>query len=216
MRKDINPRHATPQQLQRQQPSGSQVGMAMVPETFMDFSSFEPQNNVWTANMDLGFNNAQVFTVVDLPMGPAVDQIDSGLLSGKSSNFFGAYSSSHDTKDQAPSIERMPLVPSLQDDKVVAPQEPVQPTEDVDIDESDPSFALFADCATVSKSSTPEPHTQLFGLIQPEKVFARLDLIVEDATDDGHISAAAMGRFERICSSIECASQRIEAVTSHL
>lgn len=182
----------------------------------MDFSNFEPQNNVWTANMDLGFNNAQVFTVVDLPLGPAVDQIDSGLLSGKTSNFSGNYSSNHDAKDQAPSIERMPPVPSLQEDKVVAPQEPVQPIEDVDLDESDPSFALFADCATVSKSSTPEPREQLFGLIQPEKVFARLDLIVEDATNDGHVSAAAMGCFERMCSSIEGAFQRTEAVTSHL
>ena len=183
----------------------------------MDFSTFEPQGNAWTGNIDLGFTNAQVFTVVDLPLGPAVDQIDGGLLSGKTSNIFGNYSSSDDVKDQAPVIERMPSIPSVQEDKVVvAPQESVQSVDDVDIDESDPSFALFADCATVSKSSTLEAHEQLFGNIQSEKVFARLDLVVEEATSDGHVSAAAMGRFERICSSIEGVFQRIGAVTSHL
>lgn len=190
--------------------------MAMVPETYMDFSNFEPRNNIWTGSMDLGFNNAQVFTVVDLPLGPAVDQIDSGLLSGKPSNLFSNYISSDDGKDQAPAIDCMPLIPLLQEDKVVTPQQPVQPIEDVDIDESDPSFALFADCATVSRPSTLETHEQLFGHIQPEKVFARVDLVIEDATSDGQVSAAAMGRFERICSSIEGAFQRIEAITSHL
>ncbi|KAA6406598.1 MAG: hypothetical protein FRX48_09653 [Lasallia pustulata] len=216
VRKDINPRHASQQQMHRQQPSGPHVGMAMVPETLMDYSTFESPGNAWTGNIDLGFTNAQVFTVVDLPSGPAVDQIDSGFLSGKSSNLFGSYSSSDDIKDQAPVIERMPSIPSLQEAKVVMPQEPVHPVDDVDIDESDPCFALFADCATVSKPSTPEAHGQLFGNIESEKVFARLDLVVEEASDDGHISAAAMGRFERICSSIDSVFQRIGAVTSHL
>lgn len=182
----------------------------------MDFSTFESQGNAWTGNMDLRFTNAQVFTVIDLPLGPAVDQIDGGLLSGKTSNLFGNYSSSDDVKDQAPVIERMPLVPSAQEDKVVGPQELVLPADNVDYDESDPSFALFADCGPVSKPSTLEAHEQIFGNIQPEKVFARLDLVIEEATDDGHVSAAAMGRFERICSSIEGVFQRIGAVTSHL
>lgn len=215
VRKDINPRRASQQQMQGQQQSGPQVGMAMMPETFMDFSTFESQGNAWTGNMDLGFTNAQVFTVMDLPLGPAVDRLDSGLLSGKTSNSFGNLSSGENGKNQAPVIDHMPSLPSVQDDKVVS-QEPIQLVEDIDDDESDPSFALFADCAIVPPSPTLEPQEQMFGHILPEKVFARLDLVVEDASNDGHVSAAAMGRFERICSSIDGVYERIGAVTSHL
>ena len=200
--------------MQGQQQGGPQVGMAMIPETFMDFSNFEPRNNAWTGNMDLGFNDAQVFSVVDFPRGPAVDQIDTGMLSGKSSNSVGNYSSSDDIKDQVPVIERMP---SVQDDKItVTSKDPAQPVNAVEYDESDPTFALFADSAIISKSTPSEPPEQLFGGIQAEKVFARLDLVIDEATDDGHVSAAAMGRFERICSSVEGVFERIGAVTSHL
>ena len=200
--------------MQGQQQGGPHVGMAMIPETFMDFSNFEPQNNAWTGNMDLGFNDAQVFSVIDLPRGPAVDQIDTGMLSGKSSNSVGNYSSSDDIKDQVPVIERMP---SVQDDKItVTSKDHAQPVNAVDYDESDPAFALFADSAIISKSTPSEPPEQLFGGIQAEKVFARLDLVIDEATDDDHVSAAAMGRFERICSSVEGVFERIGAVTSHL
>ena len=202
-RKDANPNQ---QNIQNQQ-SNDHIGKAFIPENSMDFSVLNSTSNTWDSNMDFGFNNAQVFSVVELPQGPAVDSIDIGLLSGKSSNSVGIFSS-EESKNDAPIIERMPA----SDAKVSTKQYSQESNDSVDFDESDPAFALFAD----SPAPVQLDHEyRVFGEIEVEKALACIELVVDSASED-HVSAATMDRFERLCSSMDEAFDRVSSVTSHL
>ena len=99
-----------------------------------------------------------------------------------------------ESKDDAPAIERMPAT-----EKVEAVSDVASSCDEVELDESDPAFALFAD----SPPSTPSVklEDELFGGIELEKAFSRLELVVEDeASDQFEISTVTMDRFERLCS----------------
>lgn len=208
-RKDVNPHQAAAQQAQSQQ-TGPQIGMALVPETHINYTAFDSTNNAWAGNMDLSLYNAQVFTVTELPQGPAVDEIDTGILSGKSSNVVGSYPAD-DCKDEAPAIERMPATSTVE-----AVSDAVSSCDDVELDESDPAFALFADCPTSAPSAVTRGD-ELFGDIELEKAFSRLELIVEDeAGDELEMSMVAMSRFQRLCSILDASSERITALTCRL
>jgi len=217
LRKDANPHQ---RQLPNQSQSRTQVGMTLVPDTSVDFSVFDPTSNAWGGNMDLGFNNAQVFSVTELPEGPSMDSINTGILSGKSSNIVGPYSSD-EAKDDTPIIERMPSS-SPKSDRMIASD--VICEEDIELDASNPAFALFVDSpasapkSQASESVSVEPEYRVFGGIDPEKAFARLDLVVhnEDQDNDGIVSSAVMARFERLCSETEAASSRVAILTAHL
>ena len=201
--KDANPNQ---QNLQMQQ-SNAHVGMALLPESNMDFSLLNSNVNAWGGNMDFGFNHAQVFSVTEVPQGPAIDTIDIGLLSGKSSNLVGMFSSD-ESKNEVPVIERMPV-----SGKQILVEECNQElNEDVDFDESDPAFALFVDSPTPVQTNDDY---KLFGGIEVEKALERFELAVDSASED-HVSAATMARFERLCSSMDEIFARISSVTSHL
>lgn len=206
-RKDVNPHQSAAQQAQSQQ-TGPQIGMALVPETNINYSAFNSSNNVWAGNMDFSLYDAQVFTVTELPQGPAVDGIDTDFLAGKSSNVVGSYPAA-ESKDEAPAIERMPAAETVE-----AGSDVVSSCDEVELDETDPAFALFADCPP-STPSAAKPEEELFGGIELEKAFSRLELVVEDeAGDDFVISTATMERFERLCSILKASSDRITAMTS--
>lgn len=181
--------------------------MVLMPDNVMDFSAFQPADNAWNTGMDFGFNNAQVFSVTEVPEGPAVDTPNFSLLSGKSSDIVESSFTSENAKDDAPIIERMPA--TSEKCEVVIPE---HFTDEEDFDESDPTFALYADRPT-SKVVSAEEEYQIFGEIELEKAVARIDLFVYDGTD---VSAVTMARFERICSSLDAAGARIESVTGHL
>ncbi|MCJ1359716.1 MAG: hypothetical protein MMC33_009718 [Icmadophila ericetorum] len=200
-RKDVNPN----QHIQSQ--NNLHAGMVLMPDTVMDFSTFQPTDNAWNIGMDFGFNNAQVFSVTEVPGGPAVDTPDFSLLSGKSPDAAEITFSSEDTKDDAPVIERMPL--SSEKCGVIILE---HFSDEEDFDESDPVFALYAD-QPASKAVSIEEEYQVFGEIELEKAVARIDLYVYDGID---VSAVAMARFERICSSLDTAGARIESITGHL
>lgn len=216
LRKDANPHQ---RQLQNQSQSRTQVGMTLVPDNSMDFSVFDPANNAWGGNVDFGFNNAQVFSVTELPEGPPMDSINIGILSGKSSNIVGPYSSD-EAKDDAPIIERMPASPPKRDTTIASDVI----CEDIELDASNPAFALFVDYPAsalksyTSESVSVEPEYRVFGGIDPEKAFARLDLVVhdEDPDNEGVVSSAVMARFERLCSETEAALLRVAVLTAHL
>jgi len=216
LRKDANPHQ---RQLQSQSQSGTQIGMTLVPDTSMDFSVFDPTSNAWGGNMDFGFNNAQVFSLTELPEGPPMESINTGILSGKSSNIVGSYSSD-EPKDDTPVIESMPSTSPKPDTMIALGAV----SEDIELDASNPAFALFVDYpASASKTRSSEilavePEYQVFGGIDPEKAFARLDLVVDDACqdDDGVVCSAVMARFERLCSETEAASSRVAILTAHL
>lgn len=209
--KDANPNLAN-QDVQMQQ--DPQVGMALIPEQGVDYGSntgLDMNNTGWNTGIDMNFTNAQVFAVMDVPEGPP---IDTSIISGKSSNTVGPCESD-ESKEHVPPIER----PTPAEDKTEKAFG--KPVPEIEIDESDPAFALFIDqpdtsttAEETSTESTIEPFEDLFGGVVPEKVFARIDLLVDDGSND--VGRAAVHRFDRLCTSMEAAFQRISNVTSHL
>ena len=184
----------------------------------MDYNVFNPINNGWAGSMDFGNFNAQVFSVLDLPRGPAVDVIDSDYLSGKTSEFSDAFSFTPSKKDE-PVIEEMPRVST----QAIAAATEIDESTDDKFDESDPAYALYADNPVHTESSPVDSDTyQVFGSVELEKAFARIDLVdsleteLEAPQQDTYISSATMARFHRICSSMDMTSMRIEAWTAHL
>ncbi|KAI9730257.1 MAG: Zinc phosphodiesterase ELAC protein 2 [Cirrosporium novae-zelandiae] len=185
--KDPNPHHLTQQQ------HNMQIGMTLVPETTMDFNTLSIDNN-YNYGSGLPVNDAQVYALTSIPEGPAVDHIDSGILSEKTSSSVLGFSD--DEKDQTPCVETPPTLP-----KAVESNEPVAtPDPEIELDESDPHFALFVDSPNTPTSSEMgkveevDDTEELFGSIRVEKVFSRIELVVGDDYDDGEISAAAMDR----------------------
>jgi ribonuclease Z len=180
--------------------------MATVPEHGFDFQTMDMNGPGWNSGIDMNFNNTPVFAVLDVPR----PTIDAAILSGKSSNSVGPVPS-EDAKDEVPLIERRPM------DEVETEKDICVSCPSVEIDESDPSFALFLD-QPARRPLTPEPFEDMFGGVEPEKVFARFDLVVEgtslDEPDD--VTAVAMSRFERLCESMEPAFQRVSLLTSRL
>lgn len=215
MAKDPNPNQFVHKQVEAQEHGSAHVGMSLIPDSALDFSTLNMNNNNinngFATNFDHGYNHAQVFSVVEVPQGPAVDLFDSAVLSGKTSNFVGPCPSSDDSKLAVPTIERMP---SIKEDAEADHAATVICSE-VDFNDSDPAFALYMDAPSPTKSMPVVPQP-LFGDIDAEKVFARLDVVVETEAIDSTISAIAMERFERMCSKVEAAFQRIGNVTSHL
>lgn len=209
--KDVNPHQATRQQARNSQPNDQQVGMILMPEPSADYTAFDTNNPGWTDNnMDFSLYDAQVFAVTEIPEGPSFDQLNSDILSGKSSNIVGPYAAN---KDEIPVIELMPSLPSEAENVIEANES----NDDIEFDESDPAFALFADSLSTSQPTPLEPQEQIFGSIGVEKAFGRVELVLEDdLCDDEQVSSATMERFQRLCSIMEAASERISAVTSHL
>lgn len=185
--------------------------MALLPETVLpetiSYASFNPSNNVYMDDMDL--YNAQVFTVTELPQGPAVDRINTDVLSGKPSIFAGSYSNDEECKNESPTIERMPPIDKVE--IAVVPQD----SYDDDSSESDPCFALFRDCPS-PRASLVITEDPIFGHLESEKAFGRLELIIEDEIDQTTVSVATMEKFERLCSSLEAASDRISNIVPQL
>ena len=208
LRKDVNPHQ---QQMQLQQDESAQVGMVLMPETNMNFSAMEPINS-WGIGMNYGYN-AQVFSVTEIPEGPAAD-----LLAGKSQDPVARFLT--EGKDDRPSIEPIPSAQKVDDNAGKMVEEEAAVDDDVDFDESDPAFALFVDTpTTTSAAMTSESQYQIFGSIGLEKAVARLDLIIEDSSSnskDQSVDSEVMTRFLTICSSLDAASDRIARITSHL
>jgi hypothetical protein len=211
--KDVNPHQVALQQARNSQPNDQQVGMILMPEPSTDYTAFDTNNPGWTDNnMDFSLYDAQVFAVTEIPEGPSFDQLNSDILSGKSSNTVGSYAA-NDCKGDALVIELMPSLPSEAENVPEANES----NDDFEFDESDPAFALFADSLSTSQPTPLEPQEQIFGSIGVEKAFGRVELVLQDELcDDEQVSSTTMERFQRLCSIMEAASERISAVTSHL
>ena len=214
-RKDVNPNHSISQSPSSQD-GNAHVGMTLIPdESSFQFNVAAPATNGWTdGNMDLrGLYDAQVYAVTEVPQGPAVDSMSFAMLHGKESNFVGS-DSSYGSKDEPAEIEPMPM-PA---EKVTAPEVIEPRPQDVDLDFSDPAFALFVDQPSYSsRPAAMEPEDRIFGEIELEKAFGRLEIVIaEDSRETQEISSATIERFERLCSRLDAASSRIAAITSHL
>lgn len=189
--KESNP-SATPQEFQMQQ--NSQAGMVMVPNQGMDMSTMSLNNGGWNSGIDMNFTNAAVFAVMELPEGPS---LDTEAISGKSSSLLGNCLP-QPSKDEVPAFECPPVAEESKESMGIE-------NPDVEIDESDPAFALFLD----SPPSSQETSEQFDG-VKSEKASPIFELVVEG---DSRTSA---DRIAQLCLSMEAAFQRVSTATSHL
>lgn len=187
--KDANFNH-NPQEFQMQQ--NPQV--MMVPQQNMDSSAMVMNNGSWNSGIDMNYGNTNVFAVLDIPQGPV---LDAEVLSGKSSPL----GVSECSKDERPVIDNPADDAPSRDIGVANP--------DVDLDESDPAFALFID-SPVSVSSKDDAPS--FDGVRPEKSSPHFELVVERS----EVTTATKSRFAHLCHSIEAAFERVSSVTSHL
>lgn len=216
-RKDVNPHQAVKREAEGRQ-EVAQIGMTLIPETNIDYSALESTSNPWVEGaMDFGLYDAQVFTITELPQGPAVDHISPAILSGKSTYSATSYADDDDdehdeAKHELPSVERRPMF-----EKNESVQGPEKGRDDIEFDESDPAFALFANCSSHAASIVANVEPPLFGTIEPDKAFSRLELVIDQHGDDGlgEVSTATMHKFERLCSRLEAGSNRIATLMPH-
>lgn len=170
-----------------------QIGMVMMPEPRVDFSMLN-------LNAD-GFGyQPQVYAVLETPELP---QIDTDALMGKSSNFVGESLVLDSDKADAPSIE-VPVPPVVEE--VQASEANVEsPRTDSVVVNLDGD--IFDDDGCASPPSHPlELDTNgflaidIFGGIEPEKAFARYELV--DSSVEDKIACMALGRVERLAASL--------------
>ncbi|WEW54641.1 hypothetical protein PRK78_000061 [Emydomyces testavorans] len=183
----------------------TQTALRNIPEEQFDFASMD---SGWNSGIDVNFPNPTVLAVLDVPQGPPIDP---AVLSGKTS-FSARPLPTDETKDLLPSMPHE-LIDSFGSEK--AKQHPCDHVS-ADVNESDPSFALYLDQPN-DESCEPEPSECMFAGAQPEKVSVHYDLVVNsDLAAPGLFDLAAMRRFGRLRANIEGAYQRISRVTSHL
>lgn len=181
--KDVDP-YAAQQFL----PQDSQhVGMALVPEPSLDFSSLNLGGNGWGMQQGHGlpmFQQPQVFAVLELP---EPEPLDLSAISGKSEPTLPTID---EEKAEYPELETPATIkedlPAPVDVKAVDEQ---KEEEAWTFDESDESVALFANTSrsTVPKSSEPatldlsqKPHFELVLVSEEEnmRLQERLDKMV--------------------------------------
>lgn len=179
------------QEFQMQQ--NPQVSMVMVPNPSMDAPMMN--NGAWNSGIDMNYGNTPVFAVLDVPEGPV---LDIEALSGKSSSPLSS-------KDESPVLDRPEFGASAQQSDIGVAN------PNVEIDETDPAFALFVD--SPAPSSAPVDVASFDG-VGIEKAAPHFELVVDQSSSQS--TAAAQNRFNYLCASMEAAFQRVSLVTSHL
>ena len=208
-KKDANPNQYRSHSIQN-----STVGMAMIPEE----PSYESNTGTPTSyhytngHMNTGLYDAQVYAVTSMPE-PELHSFESATLSQKSSESFNI-----EAKDAPAPIEHLPFTTTKE---VPAPIETYEDSGCVEIDESDPAFALYADHPASPAAAEVAPEDRIFGAIPMEKALERLELVTlpmstEESNQNGEVSAATLERFQRLCYSIESSALRVENATAHL
>ena len=201
--RDVNAHDPAAQNAQAGQPDPTYVGMTMIPEHPTELSIFEANTNAWANTLDFSLFDTPVYAVTSLPEGPMIEQFV------PSSNFEKGTESAlplpgGDFKMDAPLIEPMPESADI----AKTPEVATSAAEDVDFDESDPAFALYADCPPTTASPAGSLEQPILGNVELEKAFGRLELIVEtDLTISCDTNSATLERFERLCASVEALSE---------
>lgn len=212
--KDVNPNQITSRHSQGSQQNNMHVGLTMIPEeSSSDYNAAVAMNPSYNNNLDFGgLYDAQVYAITSVPEGPAVDLIDFTMLHGKRTNPVSPYSDTDDSKNEIAALDSMPVA-----NKAEMPEPLDVPSEEDDIDISDPVFALFVDRPSTSLPCTAcsaAPKDCIFGEIELEKAFGRVELILEeDVNERTRISSATIERFERLCSRLDASSASITAIT---
>ncbi|KAI9808103.1 MAG: hypothetical protein M1825_004560 [Sarcosagium campestre] len=208
-RKDANPRTvAQQQQAQASKQGGTHVGMTFVPDSTVDFSMLDISGSGAWAGNDLGSglwgsNQPQVFSVTEVPHGPAVDLIDADALSGKSASPVDSLLSALGAKGDFPVIQALPSTTGPIEEKQTfdVPEEAGSNacTQSFDLYLNPPTPAEL--CSTADKPARSDRVT-----LPP--------ILTGDKAEHGDILAAS--KLQRLCASADAACQRLERLTSHL
>ncbi|KAF2971400.1 hypothetical protein GQX73_g2130 [Xylaria multiplex] len=177
-----------------------QIGMVMIPEQSMDFSMLN-------LNTDSFSYQPQVFTVLETPELP---EINTDALAGKTSNFVGESVSDGDKTD-APLLEAP--VPSMIEKSQVEVNAELAPTEtekiasNLDGDIFDDGYSLPSQLPLELDTDGFSP-VDIFGGIDPEKAFARYELV--DSSEEEKIASMAARRVERLAANLAATISRLE------
>ncbi|KIV81423.1 hypothetical protein PV11_03612 [Exophiala sideris] len=138
-----------------------QINMALIPETHMDFATFQPSNAWMTA---LPTNDFQVYSVTEMPEPPTLDL---EILSGKNTSSSSIFKPAKDIPQLA---ESAPQVVSNAEQPNI-----VQVDESVEIDEA--AFALYFDSSASASSASEEALNSAVqdGQVSDEANLARLE-----------------------------------------
>jgi hypothetical protein len=200
-KKDVDPYHHNAQQFLSPQ-QNQHVGMALMPEPQIDFSSLNLGGNRW-AMPNMGMNNFQqhqVFAVLEVPE-PA-EPIDVAAISGKDS-IVEEFTSESTKYDCPAEIE----VPTLSREESVEESKPMT----CQFDENDPAFTLFA-----SSSPTPAEPVNVKQSIEdlaaeiPCEKPSHFELIISSETK----SIYATLQLEKKCAKMDAACNKLDALFS--
>ncbi|KAI1740496.1 hypothetical protein F4680DRAFT_458513 [Xylaria scruposa] len=193
--KDPNPYNATPFGQHQQ------IGMVMIPEQSMDFSMVHHQNST-------DFYQPHVFAVLETPELP---EIDTDALMGKSSNFVDEAPVSDGDKTDAPSLEapvlstiEKPQVPDLKSEPASAEKKVSNLDGDI-FDDDDCSTPSLRPLELDTDGFSP---VDIFGGIEPEKAFARYELV--DSSEEDKLASMALKRVERLAASLAATISELE------
>lgn len=185
-----------------------QISMVMVPEPSMDFSmlNISPEG--------LGYQ-PRVYAVLETPELP---EIDTDALMGKSSNFVGESPTSDGDKTDVPSLEAP--IPTMVEKPQVEVQVETTPTErkipnlDGDIFDDDDQSPSLTQPLELDTDGLSAVDMDIFGGIEPEKAFARYNLI--DSSEEEVVAARAVRRVERLAANLTVTISRLERLAVDL
>ncbi|KAI9726445.1 MAG: hypothetical protein M1828_001267 [Chrysothrix sp. TS-e1954] len=203
------------------------VGMSMIPETNLDFSTlnlgphglptmthFNPGNAGYAGP---GFQQRQVFALYDLPAGPSVEELaaSSSRLSGKQDQVCSIEDLLDDdeTGDSAKSLT--PSVPSVEHSINSTWTSATSDTRNLDFEAVDPSHELYASSTPhpdiEASSCTSSPCTSSSACVSTKPSFE-----LEPATPRHRPgeSDAAQKQLDRLFASTEVACRRIDRITA--
>ena len=183
------------------------VGMTMIPETQIDFSMLNLNNNGnnWGANNGFNFQQPRVFAVLEVPEGPA-NPLDTEAMSGK------GYSAIFNAEDDSPVEEVKPDFPVIE--HPIQSEQSTCATTVEEEEEEDSEYDLYSSSPARSSPATVsaplENHEVLF--TNPEKALAHFSLVISDEAEEARLAE----RLERRIAAMEPVLQRLAAITSML
>jgi hypothetical protein len=197
--KDVDP-FAGSQQFMAQQNQNQHVGMVMMPEPPIDFSSLNLGGNNWPVPAGMNnFQSHQVFAVLEVPQ-PA--EIDLAALSGKSESSV-VESFSEQSKYDAPEIE----TPEHSKGEVAFEHSSVKEVESetsaCQFDAADPAFTLYA-----NPSSTSAPLKLEHPFVSSEK--PHFELVI---ASDADIQSTS-DRLSKMCTRMDASFSKLDALMS--
>ena len=211
--KDVNPNMS--------QQSSMHIGLTMIPEESYGVNSTGLTSNTWVPS-NTGFDQ-QVFAVTSVPDEPILNLTALGAKRATDDLLpFGSQKNGIpliETYFEKPTVDL--LSPSRIESRTEFQETNIAENDILELDESDPAFALYVDRPFQPTSSSlaqqhVDPVGSIFGNVSLEKGFSRIELTVCDNDADGAMEGVPIMRMARLRATMEALGARIDAVTAHL